>query len=201
MRAGVISDTHLPSLIRHLDELGPEAGRFLGSVDLILHAGDVSSPSVLDWCERFAPVVVAQGNHDNFSDPRMQPRQFLELEGWRLGMLHDLWPEARPVAALCAAHLDGRAVDVLIAGDTHQERLQYREGTVLMNPGSPNLPHNKETRLGTVGLLEFGPDFLRAEIILLGHSAGAPNPGSSAHLELRSGRVVAASPGVVVGTS
>ena len=84
MRIGLITDTHLPSIIRHLDELGPEIAEFLCTVDLILHGGDVTSPIVLDWCEQFAPVLVAQGNNDDFSDPRMQRRQFLDIEGWYL---------------------------------------------------------------------------------------------------------------------
>ncbi len=66
MRIALISDTHLPSLIRTPDELGPALGEFLATAELILHGGDVVRPSVLDWCEQFAPVVVAQGNNDAF---------------------------------------------------------------------------------------------------------------------------------------
>lgn len=193
VRVGLISDTHLPSLIRHLGELGPEVGEFLSTVDLILHGGDVSARSVLDWCEQFAPVIAARGNHDIFDDPRMEPRQLLELEGWRIGMTHSLWPERAPVTELRDRHFDGAALDILICGDTHVERLEHRDGAVIVNSGSPNLPHNKETRLGTVGLLELGPGRLRAEIITLGHTEGATNPGTARHLEIEGGRLVAAS--------
>ena len=48
MRIGLISDTHLPSLMRHLDELGPQIGEFLSDVDLILHGGDVVAAAALD---------------------------------------------------------------------------------------------------------------------------------------------------------
>ena len=63
----------------------------------------------------------------------------------------------------------------------------------MVNSGSPNLPHHKETRLGTVGLLELEPGRLRAEIILLGHTAGTRNPGTQQHLEIVEHRLVAAS--------
>ncbi len=184
MRIGVISDTHLPSLIRSLDELGPACGEFLSSVDLILHAGDISTRSVLDWCEQFAPVVVARGNHDVFDDPRMDDRQLLELVGWRIGMVHDLRPRDIPATELAARHFDGQAVDMLIAGDTHVEQLERRDGVVILNPGSPNLPHHKETRLGTAALLELDKGLLRAEIVLLGESEGVTNPGTALTLEV-----------------
>ena len=68
MRIGLLSDTHLPALIRNLDELGPEPARFFESVDLILHGGDLTSPLVLDWLEQFAPVVCVTGNNDPIAD-------------------------------------------------------------------------------------------------------------------------------------
>jgi len=192
MRVALISDTHLPSLIRTPDELGPHLAEFLASTELILHGGDVVRPLVLDWCEQFAPVVVARGNNDAFDDPRMEPLQFLELEGWRIGMIHDLRPEDRPVAQMIERNFRGTALDVIIAGDTHVERLEYRDGVVIMNSGSPTLPHHKETRLGTVGLLEITRDRLHAEILTLGTSEGRPNPGTPQHLVLEERRLVAA---------
>ena len=194
MRVGLISDTHLPSLIRQLDALGPEPAEFLATVDLILHAGDVIRPSVLEWCEQFAPVLVSRGNHDVFEDPRIADRQLIEIEGWRIGMTHDLRPRRASPAGLAELHFDGAALDVMISGDTHVERLEHREGVILVNSGSPNLPHNKETRLGTVGLLELERGRLRAEIVLLGESAGATNPGTAQHIEIEGERVVARSP-------
>ncbi len=191
MRVALISDPHLPSLIRTPDELGPQLAAFLAGVDLILHAGDVVRPFVLDWCQQFAPIVVAQGNNDDFSDPRMEKRQILDIEGWRIGMVHELRPEDRPGPVLLARALGGERVDVLIGGDTHVERLEYRDGVVVVNSGSPTLPHHKEFRLGTVALLELAPGRLHAEIISLGHSEGARNPATPRHLELQDRRLVA----------
>ena len=193
MRIGLISDTHLPSLIHSLDELGPEVGEFLASVELILHGGDISRPSVLDWMEAYAPIRAARGNHDVFDDPRVEDRQYLEIEGWRIAMAHDLRREDRPIADIIQRDFAGLDPDIVIGGDTHVERLEYRDGVVLINSGSPNLLHHKETRLGTVALLELERDRLHAEIVTLGHSDGAPNPGTARHLEIIERRVVAAS--------
>lgn len=176
MRLALIADTHLPSLVRCLDELGPEVADALRGADLILHAGDVSAPSVLDWCAQFADVLVAEGNNDLFIDPRMALTQFLDIEGWRIGMAHELRPESRPMEQILASALGGERVDVLIGGDTHVERLEHREGVLLVNPGSPILPHHLSTRLGTLAMLDISRSRIDAEIIVLGHTEGRPNP-------------------------
>ena len=199
MRIGLIADTHLPSLLRDLDGLGPQIGDFLATVDLILHAGDVTAPSVLDWCEQFAPTLTAEGNNDLFAHPRMAQRHLLDVEGWRLGMVHQLRPEDRPIPELLDEGLHGERVDILIAGDTHVERLEFREQVLFVNPGSPTLPHHKETRLGTVGLLEVTRDAIRGEIIVLGQTEGAPNPGRPLHLDLTVGEGGLAVPDGVSG--
>lgn len=192
MRIGLLSDTHLPSLMRSLDELGPQLAEFLRSVDLILHSGDVVTPSILDWCEQFAPLMAARGNHDAFDDPRIEKVQVVDVEGYRIVTTHDLRPEDRPIEMIVARDFKGMNPDIVIGGDTHVDRLEYRDGTVLMNSGSPNIPHHKETRLGTVGLLEVTRDRVYAEIILLGQTEGSPNPGTPRHIELYERRLVAA---------
>ena len=182
MRVGVIADTHLPSLIRSMDELSSDTGEFLTTVELILHAGDVTAPSVLDWCEQFAPIYVARGNNDIFDHPSLAEGHLLEIEGWRIGLTHELRPESRPISVLRDQCFPGEEIDILIAGDTHVERLECREGVVFLDPGSPTLPHHKEMRLGTVGLLDLTPETLRAEIVVLGETPGSPNPGISQEL-------------------
>src|SRR6266850_6396691 len=192
MRIGILSDTHLPNLIRHLDELGPEIAAFLSTVDLILHSGDLTSPMVLDWLEPFAPVVCTTGNNDPIVDSRCQDVAILDLQGWRLGMVHSLRRGFRPMAEL--QQLFPTPVDIMVAGDTHQERLEYRDGVVLLNSGSPTFPQHKDLRLGTVGLLELAPNRLRAEIILLGQTPGRPNPGQPRTLEILDGQVISSNP-------
>lgn len=184
MRIGLISDTHLPSLVRDLDELGPEIGAFLATVDVILHGGDVTAPSVLDWCAQFTDVLVAKGNNDGFHDPRMERLQRLDVEGWRIAMVHELRPESRPMEELVIAATGGDPVDILVAGDTHMERLEFRDGVVLVNSGSPILPHHKSTRLGTLGLLEVERDRVRASVFKVGETEGLPNPAENLEMEV-----------------
>jgi hypothetical protein len=187
MRIGILSDTHLPNIIRELDELGPEPAAFFATVDLILHSGDLSSPMVLDWLEQFAPVVCVIGNNDPISDPRCKEVEVLDLEGWQVGMVHSLKRGFRPINDL--QQLFPTPVEIMIAGDTHLERLEYRDGVVILNSGSPTFPQHKDLRLGTVGLLELTPNTLHAEIVLLGETPGKPNPGTPMTLKIQDGHV------------
>ena len=189
MRIGLITDTHLPGQIRDLGELGQLPQEFLSSVDLIMHGGDLTSPIVLDWCEQFAPVICSTGNNDPIPDPRMKEVQILETEGWTIGMIHSLEGQFRPIKDL--QKLFPKPVNIMISGHTHQERLEYREGVVLINSGSITFPRHKEVRLGTVGILEIESQKLKVDIFPLGETPGSPNPGSRLYLEMEEGIVVA----------
>lgn len=184
MRIGLLSDTHLPGERRTLwDEV---RATFQG-VDLILHAGDIVVPDVLDWLQELAPVLAAQGNNDRgWSDPRMAPIQTLELCGWRIAVVHDMEPEERPIAELRRLYLDGERADIFVTGHTHVERLDYREGVLQINPGSPTYPHLTSTRLGTVGILELTEGALEARVIRLGETPGRRNPGVESTIRLPS---------------
>ena len=197
MRIGILSDTHLPNTIRDLSELGPEPTAFFSSTDLILHGGDLTSPIVLDWLEQFAPVLCSTGNNDPIPDRRCQDVQIIDIEGWRIGLVHALGPRNRPVQELQKAFPS--SVDIMISGHTHQEVLEYREGVVMLNSGSVTFPRNMELRLGAVGLLELTPGKLQAEIQVLGHTPGMPNPSQGMALRLEDG-VPIASDGATVNS-
>ena len=62
---GVISDTH--GLLR------PEAVDALKGSELIIHAGDVGAPEILEALGRIAPVVAVRGNVDTAPWARILP--------------------------------------------------------------------------------------------------------------------------------
>ncbi len=177
MRIGLISDTHLPSSIR---EPWPEVARAFRGVDLILHAGDIVVPRILDWLEEIAPVLAALGNDDfGLEDPRVRQFHTLDVEGWTVGLVHDVASGVR----------FDRPVDIVVGGHTHYERITRRDGAVFVNPGSATSPHQYSTRLGTVGILEIERERLRATILSLGDGplvggVALPNPGRELRLEV-----------------
>ena len=182
MIIGLLTDTHLPNMIRQLEELGPQPAEFFSSVDLILHGGDLTAPYVLDWLEQFAPVLCSTGNNDPIPDARCEDVQVIDVEGWRVGMTHSLGGQFRPMSTL--QRYFPSPVDVMIAGHTHEERLEHRDGVTLVNSGSITFPHHKELRLGTVGLLELTANHLDARVFPLGYTQGRPNPGREIGLKI-----------------
>ena len=120
-RVGVISDTH--GLLR------PEALRALFGADLILHAGDVGSPEVLEGLRALAPVVAVRGNNDRGPwAEALSETEVVTADGRSLYVLHDLG----------TLELDPRAAgfDAVIAGHSHQPRIERRDGVLYLNPGS-----------------------------------------------------------------
>src|SRR5262245_10706123 len=99
-------------------------------------------------------------------------------------MIHDMEPEERPIVELKKCHLKDEHVDIIVTGHTHFERLDYRDGVLQINSGSPTHPHLWSTRLGTVGLLDLAPGKLTAKIVKLGETPGLPNPGVELSFDL-----------------
>ena len=79
MLVGLISDTH--GLMR------PEALEALSGVDVILHAGDVGSASVLDALWAVAPVHAVRGNVD-MTGGELRDVLSLQLDGARIHVSH-----------------------------------------------------------------------------------------------------------------
>jgi uncharacterized protein len=175
VRIGLISDTHMPSTVKRLWD---EVFVAFEGVDLIWHGGDIVWPVVLDQLEEIAPTFAARGNNDvGLDDRRLAHVQWLDVDGYRLAMVHDMEPEHEPIELLQKQYLGGRHADVMITGHTHVERLDWRDGVLQVNSGSAVHPHLYSTRLGTVAIVEIGPVGLRAEIIRLGETEGLRNPG------------------------
>jgi putative phosphoesterase len=174
-RIGIISDTHMPADVKVLWD---EVRLAFAGVDLILHSGDIVHPKILDQLEAWAPVIAAEGNNDfGVIDPRMAPTQWLDIEGFRIAMVHDMEPEDEPIEDLRNRFLDGASADIMITGHTHFERMDFRDGVLQVNSGSAVHPHLWSTRLGTVAFLDLAPGSLRASIVRLGSSDGLRNPG------------------------
>ncbi|MFC2071912.1 metallophosphoesterase family protein [Chloroflexota bacterium] len=159
MLIGLLSDTHIPD---HVKELPEQLKEVFHGVDLILHAGDIYTVSVLDELERLAPVLAAEGDDDprsTASDRRVERKHILNLDGVTIWLAHDMVWFPPPV--------DSKAPpDVIVFGHTHQALLQNHDGALQINPGSATLPRYR-LELGTVGLLTASSGKAEAQIIQL----------------------------------
>jgi putative phosphoesterase len=121
MRIGVISDTH--GLLR------PQAVEALKGVSLIIHAGDIGAPEILENLHRIAPVQAVRGNTDRGEWARALPlTEVVDAGGVQLYVLHDLHTlDLEPEAAGFAA---------VIFGHSHRPLLERKNGVLYLNPGS-----------------------------------------------------------------
>ncbi|MSQ14979.1 MAG: metallophosphoesterase [Dehalococcoidia bacterium] len=186
MRLGLISDTHMPGAsLDDSRELPKQVIKALENVEMILHVGDIFAASCLDWLEKhIAPVCAVEfaGAGLIKDDPRVEEKRVLELEGHRIGMVHDFHAQGMPEEPIEGAierykdkglsvrkvteQFFGSPIDIVIFGHTHDRLMEEHDGILLVNPGSPVLPKQMR-RLGTVGILEISNGSRHAEIISL----------------------------------
>ena len=147
---GVISDTH--GLLR------PEALAALAGVERIVHAGDIGAPDVLEALGRIAPVTAVRGNNDRERWAADIPEtDVLEIGEVSLYVLHDLHElDLDPRAAGFAA---------VIAGHSHQPRMEERDGVLYLNPGSAG-PRRFKLPISLARLTVTG-GHLQAELVTL----------------------------------
>lgn len=147
---GVISDTH--GLLR------PEAIEALRGCDLIIHAGDLGSPDIVDELMRFAPVHAVRGNVDlgRWADD-LPVNEVVAYGNHTVFALHDLDQlDLEPGVA---------DIGVVISGHTHQPHIEEHGNCLFFNPGSAG-PIRSELPV-TVGRLTFPEGKAQAEIIHL----------------------------------
>lgn len=117
-RIAVLADTH--GLLR------PEIAEILGTCEVILHGGDVSSRKILDELERIAPVYVVRGNNDKEWAEGMTEELDITLFGLRIYMIHNQKHRRK--------NLEG--TDLFIYGHSHKYEQKTEEGVCFLNPGS-----------------------------------------------------------------
>ena len=148
MKVLVLSDTHSPgrwkacppALLPHLD-----------AADVILHAGDVCTPDVLDLLAGFAPVHVVMGNNDVPEVAAWGAPETLELdlEGVRIGMIHDSGQRQGRTARLRRRF---PKADLVVFGHSHIPLDETGDGLRILNPGSPT--DRRRQPAGTYALLD-----------------------------------------------
>jgi len=118
---GLISDTH--GLLR------PEAISSLRGSDILIHAGDIGNPEVIQELKRLAPTFAVRGNIDKGDWAAALPvTEVVEVGALCFYVLHevsllDLDPKAAGFAAV-------------VSGHSHQPSIEYRSGVLFINPGS-----------------------------------------------------------------
>ncbi|MGR3221092.1 MAG: metallophosphoesterase family protein [Candidatus Anammoxibacter sp.] len=120
-KIGVISDTH--GLVR------PAVIEAFKGVDLIIHAGDIGKPEVLETLQKIAKVYHVKGNVDAGKWTKSFPKTEVVTAGKVfLYVIHDIDElDLNPKAA---------GFSVVIYGHSHIPKIEKQNGVLFVNPGS-----------------------------------------------------------------
>jgi uncharacterized protein len=146
-----MSDTH--GLLRE------EAVRALRGSELIIHAGDVGAPEIVEVLRGLAPVVAVRGNVDKGEWALKLPLTVVAEAGdARIYVLHDVHDlDLDPAAA---------GFHAVVSGHSHKFGRSERSGVLYINPGSAG-PRRFQLPV-TVARLNVGVTPWKVEFVDLG---------------------------------
>jgi len=145
---GIISDTH--------GRLPQSVSKVFKKTDLIIHAGDIGDPQIIETLEKIAPTRAVRGNMDMGQWAGQLPRnETVKINHKGLYVIHDVY------------HLDINAktgtYHVVIYGHTHRPQVEKQKGILYVNPGSAVQPRHGYPP--SVALLEIKGDAIKARLI------------------------------------
>ncbi len=157
-QAVVIADTHIP---RRAKALPVSLTPYLERADLILHAGDVMDPALLDELAAYAPLKAVRGNLDP-PEAGLPETLWFGFGGERVAMVHDSGPKRGRRGRMGRRFPGAR---VVIFGHSHIPWLEDEDGLLLLNPGSPTDKRRQPEH--TFALLYAGEGGVQAEILTI----------------------------------
>lgn len=128
----VLADTHVRADRRR--DLPAEVWDAADRAHLILHAGDVVTGSLLDDLAVRAPLRAVLGNNDDGLDDRLPIEDRVDLDGYRIALVHDTGPTAGRPGRMKRRYPDA---DLVVFGHSHLPLDEEGvHGQRLFNPGS-----------------------------------------------------------------
>ena len=130
IQIGVLSDTHITEANREFRRIVETMFR---DVDILIHAGDMTSVEVFDYLSEWNLKAV-RGNMDDFKLKSLLPdKRVEEIEGVRIGIMHG---RGGPEGIMDLVLDEFTGVDLIVFGHSHVPVNGMKNGTRLFNPGS-----------------------------------------------------------------
>jgi putative phosphoesterase len=129
MKIGVISDTHSSQSTEALIRIARGA---FADVSLVIHAGDLTSMSVLDVFSDKQVIAVCGGKDRKPTSDFLPQKQLLNINGYRIGVVHG-WGGTKGIEERVMSCFDD--AHCIVFGYTHRPANCIRGGILLFNPG------------------------------------------------------------------
>ena len=136
----------------------------IAAADLVVHTGDVSTVAAYEEIAAIGPELVAvRGNVDEPAlRERLPERTEIELEGVRIGLVHDAGPRRGRPARLRRWF---PAADAVLFGHSHLPLHESDADFQIFNPGSPT--ERRRAPAHTMGLAEIDRGEIRLRHLVL----------------------------------
>lgn len=131
MKIGVISDTHISEPTEELKSISLD---IFADVSMILHAGDLTSLSVLEAFPDKKVIAVA-GNMDRYEvTSKLPEKEIIEAGGYRIGLIHG-WGATKGLEERIIESFE-EDVHVIVYGHSHKAVNHINNGILMFNPGA-----------------------------------------------------------------
>lgn len=117
-RIGVLSDTH--------GKLREEVAEILRECDVIIHAGDINTPKVMESLQAIAPLYIVRGNADKEWAEEIPEMLSEEICGLQVFMVHNKKQIPK----------DTGDYDLVVFGHSHKYEERKEGNCLYLNPGS-----------------------------------------------------------------
>ncbi|MBU3159758.1 metallophosphoesterase [Clostridium frigoris] len=135
MKVVILSDTHAK---KHNDKLFKLIDNLFKEADMIIHAGDYISPSVVSKLKEHENFIGVWGNNDkHYIRSILKEKEILSIEGYRIGLYHGHGTSKNTLTTAYDKFIDDK-VDIIIFGHTHQPLILTKNKVLMINPGSPS---------------------------------------------------------------
>ena len=135
MKILIVSDTH------RKNENYMKVLQKTGSLDLVIHLGDIEGSEYTIQEAAGCPVEMVAGNNDFFSD--LEREKELQIGKYHVLITHGHYYYVSMGVEDIRKEAAGRGMDVVMFGHTHRPYLDSAKGVVALNPGSVSYPRQE----------------------------------------------------------
>ncbi|MFH1355083.1 MAG: metallophosphoesterase [Candidatus Omnitrophota bacterium] len=134
MKIVVISDTHIPDKAGNI----PQAViKEFKTADMVIHAGDLVSLSVLKTMKELCSNVKAVAGNMDHPEVKLQlpEKEIIKVGKYKLGLMHG-WGAPNQLIELLREEFKKDCVNIIVFGHSHNSVNEQRSGILFFNPGS-----------------------------------------------------------------
>lgn len=156
-KIGVLSDTHIHQVTKDLVDIYEQ---YFLDTDIILHAGDFVSPSIVTFFSSRKVFHGVSGNMDPLEVKGILPeKKVVDIGPFKFGLIHG-WGSSDGLEERIRSEFNN--VDVIVYGHSHRAANYMKDGILFFNPGTAI--GYSSSRVHSIGMLEIN-DSIDGKII------------------------------------